>query len=186
MIEAFYLALYLLILSPLLYYFGIQSPFWIFIALMVLTIPGLYAMIKGAPYLPTTKARVQKMIKLADIKKGTKVSDLGSGDGRLVFAAAKQGAIAKGYELSVPLYIWTKAKSFFTTNASFHYNDFWRVDHSDQEVIFCFLLVETMKRFETEIWPTLKPGTKVISNSFRLPNEQPVFDENGVKMYIKQ
>jgi SAM-dependent methyltransferase len=185
MIEAFYLALYLLILSPLLYYMGVDNPFWIFAILMILTLPGLYAMIKGAPYLPTDKKRVKKMIKLADIKKGTKVSDLGSGDGRIVFAAAKNGAVAIGYELSIPLYIWTKVKSYFNPNVSIYCKDFWHLDHSDQDVIFCFLLVETMKRFEAEIWPTLKPGAKVISNSFRLPNQQPVYDENRVKMYIK-
>lgn len=185
MIEAFYLGLYLLLLSPLLIYLGWDNGYAIFWILLALSAPGLYAMIKGAPFLPTTKKRVKEMIELAKIKDGDKIYDLGCGDGRFLFAAAKKGANAIGYELSVPVYIWAKVKSFFYPKVQVKYRDFWTQKFDNADVIFCFLLVKTMEKFEEKIWPTLKPGTKVISNSFRLPNIKPTHDENGIRMYVK-
>lgn len=185
MIEAFYLGLYLLILSPLLIHFGWDDGMIIFWVLLALSVPGLYAMVKGAPYLPTTRKRVKDMIKIAEIKPGNKVYDLGCGDGRILFAAAKQGAKATGYELSIPVYIWAKVKSVFYPNVKVKYRDFWTQDLKDADVIFCFLLVQTMEKLEKDIWPNLKPGCKVISNSFRLPNIKPTYDKDGVKVYVK-
>jgi SAM-dependent methyltransferase len=185
MIEAFYLGLYLLILSPVLIYFGWDNPIIIFWVLLGLSIPGLYAMLRGAPYLPTLMKTLKEMIKTAGIKEGDIIHDLGCGDGRLLFAASKEGATAIGYELSIPVYIWAKIKSFFYPRVTVKYRDFWTQDYKEADVIFCFLLVQTMEKLEKDVWPTLKPGCKVISNSFRLPNIKPAFEKNGVRMYIK-
>lgn len=57
------------------------------------------------PYVATIKAKIGTILELAQIKPGQTVVDLGSGDGRLLFAAAQKGAIAIGYEIN-PLLIW--------------------------------------------------------------------------------
>lgn len=156
--------------------------FWV---LLALSVPGLYAMVKGAPFLPTTRKRVKQMIKIAKIKEGQKVYDLGCGDGRIVFAAAKEGATAVGLELSIPVYIWAKVKAIFYPKVTIRYRDFWTQNYEDADIIFCFLLVQTMEKLEKDIWPTLKPGCKVISNSFRLPNIKPTYDKDGIRVYTK-
>jgi hypothetical protein len=55
--------------------------------------------IKGAPYVPSKKRTAEIMINFAHIKPGMMVYDLGSGDGRLLFLAAKRGATAIGYDI---------------------------------------------------------------------------------------
>jgi hypothetical protein len=188
MIEAFLLGLYILVLSPILFSLGFNSPAFYFFLLFALSIPGIYAMIIGAPFVPTKKEKHHLMLKMAKINKNSQVYDLGSGDGRFVFAAAKQGAKKSiGYELSVPIYVFTKLKSLFYKNADIRYKNFWKdvKNFSDADVIFCFLLVKPMDRFEKEIWPELKPGCLVISNIFRLPNQKPIFDKEGVRVYKK-
>jgi SAM-dependent methyltransferase len=53
------------------------------------------------PYVPTTETAVQEMLKLADVKKGDVVYDLGCGDGRIVIAAAKNfGARGVGIDIN--------------------------------------------------------------------------------------
>lgn len=189
MIEAFLLGLYIILLSPILLYFDLDDPILLFTVLMAISLPGIYAMFRGAPYLPTEHKRVQKMLDVAEIKKGDTVTDLGCGDGRIVFGAAKLGAkLATGYELSVPVYIWAKVKSFFYKNVDIRYKDFWLCpnEYKNFDVIFCFLLVKPMQKFEKEIWPQLKPGTKVVSNSFRLPTIKPSIDQDGIRVYVKE
>ncbi len=63
------------------------------------------------PFIPAKKSKVPTIIKLAQIKPGDTVIDLGSGDGRLLFAAAKLGARAIGYELNPYLVTFTKIKA---------------------------------------------------------------------------
>ncbi|KKP33109.1 MAG: hypothetical protein A2312_03715 [Candidatus Staskawiczbacteria bacterium RIFOXYB2_FULL_32_9] len=79
--------------------------YYIFI---VLLFSAGYACWKGAPWVPTRKNDVERFLKLADIKPGQKFYDLGCGDGRLVIAAAKMGADATGFELSLAQYLHTK------------------------------------------------------------------------------
>lgn len=188
MIEAFLLGLYILILSPILFSLGIQDPYLYFFIMLILTLPGIYAMFRGAPFVPTTKDKVKKMIKLADINSNSIVYDLGSGDGRFIFAAAKAGAKKSvGYELSMPIYLLAKFRSFFNPKTHFRFRDFWfEADKlADADVVFCFLMVKSMAKFETQIWPHLKPGSKVISNLFRMPGQTPILDENGIRVYQK-
>lgn len=65
------------------------------------------------PYVATKKDKIQTMLDLAQIKKGETVVDLGSGDGRLLFAAAQKGAIAIGYEINPVLVLLTRLRARF-------------------------------------------------------------------------
>ncbi len=58
----------------------------------------------GAPYLGIVPESLDQIIAFANIKRGKKTLDLGSGDGRIVIAMAKKGAIAHGYEIN-PFYV---------------------------------------------------------------------------------
>lgn len=182
MLEAFILALWVLVFSVWL---GINQP-WIAFAMVALALPGLYAMATGAPFFPTPKKILNKMMAFANIQPGQKVYDIGCGDGRLVFAAAKQRAQAIGYEFSLPTYLLAKIRSFFHKDATIQYRNFWHQNYSDADVIFCFLLTKSMQTFHQKIWPQLKPGCKVVSHAFSIKQLKPVKQETGVMMYVKQ
>ena len=64
------------------------------------------------PYVATKREKIPTIIKLANIKSGDIAVDLGSGDGRLLFAAAKSGARAIGYEVNPLLVLFTCLKAF--------------------------------------------------------------------------
>ncbi len=152
---------------------------------LLLAIPGVYAMFRGAPFVPSSNATVKRMIGLAQLKKGERAYDLGCGDGRIVFAAAAKGALATGYELSFPTFVIAWLRSLRHKGATIRFRDFWRVDISDADVVFCYLLTGPMAEFEARIWPTLKSGCRVVSHAFRLKGIEPTQRDQDALIWIK-
>ncbi len=151
----------------------------------LLGLPGIRARWGGAPYVWTNKKTQATMLRFAAIKHGDIAYDLGCGDGRLIRAAARQGAIAMGIEASLVTCALAWIWSLPVRNAHIHFGDLWGRGYSDADVIFCYMLVKSMERFEKEIWPTLKPGARVVSNSFRMKGVNPEKTEDGVYLYRK-
>lgn len=137
------------------------------------------------PFVPTRRSDVRRMVELAELRPGDRVYDLGCGDGRIVREAARRGALATGYELSVPTLLLAKALTSSTANATVRYGDFWKKDLRDADVIFCFLLKEPMRRFEETVWPTLKPGTRVVSYMFTMPRAVPAATDGRISVYVR-
>lgn len=142
----------------------------------------------SAPYVPTGRKEIAIMMDLAKIAKGDTVYDIGSGDGRILRAASEFSARRLvGFEISwmlvVVSVIWNhwSGKKHVETYA----RDFWKHDFSDADVIFCFLLPGPMERIEREIWPKLKPGTRLISRAFSMKGTKKHTDMNGVFLYVK-
>jgi len=146
--------------------FAIQLIF--LILLFVIFVPTIYALIWGAPYVPTPNEGVKKMLKLASLKKGQKTYELGCGDARLTCMAAKKyNTDSVGFELSPLVIMLAKLRKFFSrSKANILYRNFYEVDLSDADAIFCYLLPGTMDRLAKKFEKELKKGTKIISYAF--------------------
>jgi SAM-dependent methyltransferase len=119
----------------------------------------------------------KKMAELAQLKPGQVAYDLGCGSGTILFAAAKAEPRAKliGYEVIRPLVWWGRFRNLrLQTNIKFYCANFFKSDLSEADVIFCYLFPGLMERFYREIYPTLRPGTRIISHGFLLSNLEPV------------
>jgi cyclopropane fatty-acyl-phospholipid synthase-like methyltransferase len=154
--------------------------------LVALSLPGIFFMRSAAPFVTTSKRTMHAMLALANIKTGETVYDLGCGDGRLVFAAAAQGAKAIGYEMSVPAYLLAKSSSLFCKQSSIRYGNLWKQDYRDADVIFCYFLKDTMQDFERKIWPTLKKGCRVVSHAFRMKGVPESARDGDAVVYVKE
>jgi len=176
------------ILYPVGYGFWILGFGILLVLAILLILPGMYAMITGAPFVLTTKKRLEAMIKLGNFKKTDVVYDLGCGEGRIIRAVAKCGvAKAVGYEFSFFTYLLAKAKTFLKGgNEKIYFRNFWKGDYGKATVIVCFLLPKPMARIKKEIWPKLKKGTKLISNDFKIPGVKPEKELHKVFLYIKK
>ena len=175
-----------IVLIGVFYMFGIETidPRFILTLIILLLLPGFYAAVTSGPFVPTSRKRHKTMLNLADLKPNDIVYDLGCGDGRLVFKAAKHVKKAIGYELSIPLYLFGKIRELFNPkNAHIRYGNIWKQDYKDADVIFCYLLPKSMKRFYEEIWPTLKSGTRIVSNAFQIHYVKPIKKEEKVYLY---
>ncbi len=123
---------------------------------------------KDVMWLPTAPALVEKMLDLANVSPKDYVIDLGSGDGRLVIAAAKRGARALGIEYDPDMVELSKRnaeKEGVSDRAKFIRADIFESDFSQATVITMFLLPELNLRLRPQILK-LKPGTRIVSNTF--------------------
>lgn len=151
------------------------------IPMFLLIIPTVVALLTGAPFVPTPMRAAKKMLKLAEVKKGDKVVDIGCGDGRLVYVAANEiGAEAIGYELSPVVYILGKIRQFlWKSKAKIKFGDFKTHDLSDVDHIVCYMLPDTLKNFIPKFDKEMKKGAKITSYAFHIGDWQPVHIENS-------
>lgn len=130
---------------------------------------------KDVIWLPTALSLANLMLEMAKVTPKDHVIDLGSGDGRLVITAAKRGATAHGIEYNPDLVEVSKRNAQaegVSSRATFEKADIFESDYSTATVITLFLLPELNMRLR----PTLldmKPGTRIVSNSFGMGDWQP-------------
>jgi ribosomal protein L11 methylase PrmA len=122
------------------------------------------------PYVPTTEQAVEAMLKLADVKPGDVVYDLGCGDGRIVVAAAKRfGVRAVGIDIN-PVRIeeakGNARKAGVEKLVRFEENDLFQADIHEATVVTLFLLNHINLKLRPKLLRDLKPGTRIVSNTF--------------------
>ena len=95
-----------------------------------------YSLIRGAPFAPIGKKRLMLMIDLLDVKEGNFI-DIGSGDGRIVVAAAKKKVIAYGIEINpiIALFAWFRIKRSKLRNAHIICGDCFRHSYNKYDYI---------------------------------------------------
>jgi SAM-dependent methyltransferase len=134
---------------------------------------------KDVVWVPTPQALVDKMLDMAKVTPKDYVIDLGSGDGRTVITAAKRGAKAHGIEYNPDMVELAKrnaAKEDVSDRATFAKADLFESDFSQAQVITMFLLPSINLKLRPKILD-LKPGTRIVSNSFDMEEWKP--DETG-------
>ncbi|HEY9447337.1 MAG TPA: class I SAM-dependent methyltransferase [Burkholderiales bacterium] len=125
---------------------------------------------KDVVWVPTSQALVDKMLDLAKVKSSDYVIDLGSGDGRTVITAAKRGARALGIEYNPSMVELAKRnaeKEGVAGKAQFRKADLFETDLSEATVITMFLLPTINMKLRPKLLD-LKPGTRIVSNSFTM------------------
>lgn len=134
---------------------------------------------KDVVWVPTPEALVDKMLDMAKLTPQDYLIDLGSGDGRTVIAAAKRGSTAMGIEYNpdmVELATKNAAEAGVTDKATFVKADLFESDFSKAQVITMFLLPSINMKLRP-ILLDLKPGTRIVSNSFTMEDWED--DETG-------
>ena len=130
---------------------------------------------KDVVWVPTSQALVDRMLQMAQLTADDRLVDLGSGDGRLVITAAKRGAVSRGIEFNPDLVAISKRAAQaegVAQRATFEQADIFESDFSEASVVTLFLLPSLNLRLR----PTLldmKPGTRVVSNSFAMEAWEP-------------
>ena len=130
------------------------------------------------PYVPTTEEAVRAMLKLADVKKTDIVYDLGCGDGRIVIAAAAAvGAHGVGIDIN-PVRIKeaneNARKAGVQNIVRFEEKDLFEADIHEASVVTLFLLNAVNLKLRPKLLKDLKPGTRVVSNTFDMGDWKPV------------
>jgi SAM-dependent methyltransferase len=137
--------------------------------------PGVNPEGKDAAWIPTPPILVEKMLDMARVTPQDYVVDLGSGDGRNVIAAAKRGARGLGVEYNPKMVAYSRraaASEGVADKAKFVEGDMYEADISQATVLALFLLPEDL-RVLTPKFLDLKPGARIVANSFEIEGWEP-------------
>lgn len=138
----------------------------------------------GAPYLPTLSKQVQIALKLADLRPGQTLLELGCGDGRVLIAAAQQGVRVIGFELNPLLVIVCKLRCWrYRKLVTVHWANFWTRPWPATDGIFVFGLPRLMPKLDKIVIQSKHKPVKLISFAFEIPGKKPTQKMEGVFRY---
>jgi protein-L-isoaspartate O-methyltransferase len=128
-------------------------------------------------YYPTPPETVAEMLRMAKVKKGDVLYDLGSGDGRIPIAAATQyGIHAVGIEID-PKLVAEAEENARQANVSqlvrFRNQDMFRVNYSEATVVTLYLSEKLNVLLRPKLLAELRPGSRILSHDFRMGDWKP-------------
>ncbi|NP_001088917.1 ATP synthase subunit C lysine N-methyltransferase isoform X1 [Xenopus laevis] len=127
------------------------------------------------PYVPATTTQVKNVLKMLRSRTGI-VVDIGSGDGRIVIAAAKEGFQAVGYELNPWLVWYSRFRAWregVHHHTRFYVSDLWKVSFSRYRNVVIFGVPQMMPQLEKKLQTELQDAARVIACRFPFPNWVP-------------
>lgn len=141
-------------------------------------------------FVPTPHEVVDDMLRLANVRKGDIVYDLGSGDGRIAIAAAKKyGVRAVGIDID-PERIReaneNARKAGVESLVEFRQEDLFKADFREATVITLYLLPDLNVKLRPRLWDELRPGTRIVSHQFDMGTWRPEkrLESNGRVVYF--
>jgi SAM-dependent methyltransferase len=142
----------------------------LFFLIMLFLMSWIWTDSRGAPWVPTSREVVRRMLSMAEVRQDELVYDLGCGDGRVLVAAARGfGARAVGIELDFSRFLWSlvviAALGLWRRVRVIH-GDLFHQDLREADVVVAYLLQATNDRLQAKLLRELRTGARVISNTF--------------------
>lgn len=157
-----------------------------FLLVVVLVLAALFGLVVlvGPPYLPTMRQQTDAALDLLDLKPGETLLELGSGDGRVMLAAAKRGLKVVGIELNPLLAAFSVLVTWrYRKQVRVIWGSYWGKSWPRADAIFTFMLSKYMSRLDTRIEQWRPASTRLASFAFKIPGRQPVRGKAGVYLY---
>ncbi|MHA1380747.1 MAG: SAM-dependent methyltransferase [Candidatus Helarchaeota archaeon] len=142
-----------------------------------------------APWVPTSKKTIRKMLKFAQIKFDDILFDLGSGDGRIPIIAAQEFKVKKavGIELN-PFWVAVSNWRIFTRRLQDKVQIVWGNiflrNISEADVVTMYLLQVTNDRMKDKLKKELKPGSKIVSKVYTFSDWEPEKQDEESQLYL--
>lgn len=145
----------------------------IILVLAWVLIPALH----GLPSVPTNPERIRSALKLANLQPGEVLYDLGAGDGRVLFLAAREfGAQAVGLEIG-PIqcaWIWLRAAAAgLGERVRIRWENFYQADLREADVVFVYATSTEVLKLAPRLEQQMKPGARLVSISADFPEWEP-------------
>jgi SAM-dependent methyltransferase len=143
------------------------------------------------PFVPTPEVAVEGMLKLAGVKPGDVVYDLGSGDGRIVISAVKNHGVTRAVGVDINPERIAEAnenarRAGVEDQVEFRQGDLFDADIGDATVVTLYLLPSVNERLKPKLLSELKPGTRIVSHGFDMGDWKPdkEVQEGGRTLYL--
>ena len=139
----------------------------------------------GPPYVPTKQRNMETALDLLDLQRGQTMLELGSGDGKVLIAAAKRGIRVVGIELSPVLLLisWLRTRPY-RKQVRLLWGNYFMVTWPAADAIFTFMIPRQMARLDKRIeqWRGERP-VRLASFAFKIPGRKAAKVQNGVFLY---
>lgn len=151
------------------------------LALLWILVPAFY----GLPSKPTKPDRIRKALRLVNLQPGEVLYDLGAGDGRVLFIAAKEfGAKAVGLEIGPVQVVLIWLRILFgglRDRVQVRWADYYRADLSRADVVFIYATLQEVMKLAPHLEKQMRAGTRLVSIAADFPAWEPsVFDEESL------
>lgn len=157
---------------------------WLELVGLILVVCFGGVLLYGAPYLPTLRPQLNLALDLAKLKSGETLLELGSGDGRVLLAAAKRGYQAVGIEINPILFLVSKVVTWrYRDLVQVRFGDFFRLKWPDARVIFIFGLDSVVRKLGKKIEQSGRTPIRLISFGFKLPAKVATVTNKGIFVY---
>jgi len=159
---------------------------WIALILLATIVSFSFVVFVGPPYLPTLSKQKVAALDMLDLKPGDTLLELGSGDGRIMLAAAQRGLKVVGIELN-PLLVLVSliVTRRYRKQIRVIWGTYWGTPWPRADGIFTFMLPRYMQRLDERIAKWLPEGkaVKLASFAFAIPGREPIEARDGVYLY---
>ena len=141
-------------------------------------------------YVPTPQPVVDDMLRLAEVRRGDVLYDLGSGDGRIPVTAAKKfGVRAVGIDIDPERIAQARRNARASGVAElvqFRQQDLFEADFREATVVTLYLLPELNLKLRPQLLAQLRPGTRVVSHQFDMGDWRPdkTLERDGRTVYL--
>jgi hypothetical protein len=160
------------------------SVFFFVIVLLWILVPAVY----GLPPVPTNRDRIHHALQLANLQPGETVYDLGAGDGRVLFIAARDfGAQAEGIEIGpiqcflVQLRI---VRSGLGDKIKIRWGNFYRANLKDADVVFVYATSKEVIKLAPHLAAQMKQGSRLVSISADFSEWEPALVDEHELIFI--
>ena len=157
---------------------------WLILLLCVVSSCFGLVLLFGAPYLPTLTKQMNIALDLLDLKPGETMIELGSGDGKVLIAAAKRGWNAVGYELNPILYVLSRMRTWrYRKQVKIVWANFWIAEWPTADAIFSFVLARQMHKLDKTIEQKCHQPVSLASFGAPVPGRAIINHIQGVYLY---
>lgn len=154
-------------------------------AILALSLMLGFVVFFGPPYVPTLRRNMEAALDLLDIKPGQTMLDLGSGDGRVLAAAARRGINAVGIELSPVLFVVSWLRTLrYRRQVRIIWGNYFLTEWPPADAIFAFMIPRQMAKLDKRVehWRGKRP-VRLASFAFSIPGKKPTATRNGIFLY---
>ena len=145
-----------------------------------------FVVLRGAPYVPTHRPAVEHALDMLKAPKGSRLIDLGSGDGVFLKAAAERGYHVVGYEINPFLCLISYIRCWkYRDRVSVRWRDFWLTRMpEDTDAVFVFLAGPYLRKLHKKSTKERTKPLTVVSYGFLIPGAgEPVKSDSALHLY---
>jgi len=160
----------------------------VLLLILVFLLSLLLTFVWGAPWSPTPMRTVRRMLEMAGVKRGERVYDLGSGDGRIALvASADFGAKSVGIEINPFLHFMSKIRKAILhigDEALLMRGNFFKASVEDADVVAVYLSPWGNRKLKKKLERELRPGARVITYKWKFEGWKPVDADERYRIWL--